>query len=341
MSFQVTPEVIGGAAAAGAAIGALATKMAISYEARHYRSVVEEYGPLDGLKEAVTPEQLPNRPESSKKPLSWGNNLGRWAVKCTTLPVIAGVAGGIFPLAFGELPKPNITSRPYIEEAMELSGQTSDNAANIMVDFNRDLSHYPKLNIDVILSRGSSFQQGGLSPGLIGNYSPTGSDSLFQTTNMAIGEAFRSANPFKDFSASSARPNRSSVLVVEDDNDLDPEQIVSEAKNNNTAVNIVNVGPQSTNENSIVSDLKEITSQTGGHYYAVTNNKSQEDQTAAALASTMILSPQHFKPKVNALWQDVLKALDCAAALSLTAIAAKFAGLDFRRRKLVIKENTN
>lgn len=315
--IQYLPEM---ATSAGVLGGYVVDRLARQHADKTQATVIMNSGPIEGM---PTPETI----ERSFIP-----KIGDWALKKAPV-VVTAVAFGLAPIAFVSQEAPQPSQKPGLELVVDRPAQTiydgtAPKISTIVKAFEAD----SKVNVNVILARGGSYQDGHITPNSLENsnyYFPVGAVSLGVTTSVAMSIAQKNVIPVQSNVIGASSHERNVILI--DTGDGNPGAITSvlnEAKQDNVEIFVANSGNQ-TDANAL--ELKAITKETGGQYW----DASQNTKAVALEIEKAISPPGEITPvKYNNAWQDWLKVLDISAFIAAAGLMVKTAELVFKRKKL-------
>lgn len=315
-AIQYLPEF---ATATGVAVGYAALFLTDLHAEKTETSIIDAYGPIEEMPSPGTVER------------SVGHRVVGVALKLTNAGVFGVAAGLLIPAFFAnEAPQP--LKKPTLELVVDRSGQTLVNGtAPKILSVAEAFKPDQKVNVNVIVARGGSFEEGNITPRSLENnnlYWPVGAVSLGETTNIAIGSAKKNDIPVSSNVIGASQVESGAILIdTADDSPGSVASVVNEAKQVNAKIYIANSGNQ-TDANA--QELKAIAHETGGMYF----NSSQNTKVVAQKIVNSITPPGSIAVvKNNNAWQNWLKVLDIGAAFASVGLLVKTAGLTFKRKR--------
>lgn len=315
--IEYLPEM---ATAAGLVGGQVMDFVARRHSQNTETTVIDNYGPIEGMPSPETVDR------------SLAHRIGDYALRKAPV-IVTAVAAGLAPIAWLNHDAPQPTQKPTLELVVDRPAQTlyDGSSPNIMT-LDKAFIGDSKLNVNVILARGGSFQEGNLTPKSVENnaiYSPDGAVSMDTTTNVAIGKAEQAAVPVQSNVIGGSKQESGAILIDTDDDSIGTvDSVVNAAKQVNAKIYIANVGTQT---DAIAQQLKSIAAETGGHYWDASKNTPA---VANEIVSSINPAGEKLPVNNNNNWQDMLKALDIATALASIGLTLKTAGLVFKRKKV-------
>lgn len=314
--MQLLPEA---ATLVGAIGGYAVTSYALRRAAESEASVVENLGPISQQEDLSV--------ERSKSKI-----VEEFIVQKVAPTAIAAASLGIFPMAWLSNEAPKGTLTPTLQEVIDYSGQTAyDGGSNKEHEINKSLIGMNKMDVNVTLGVGGSFQEGHISAKSIQNvnkYKPIGITSMPIAFNVALGNSVNSDVPVQSNVIGANKNKSGAILVVTDDDPIGSvSNVVAMAKQDSAKVFIANVGDQT---DSDAKDLQLIAKETGGKYWNANSNTSN---VANKIVSDITPAGEKIPNANNNDWKNWLKVLDVGSALAFVGITLNSAKYVFKRNK--------
>lgn len=314
--LQVLPEI-------GTVVGAIGGYALNAYALRHaeetQESIIENLGPI-------------SQESEQKIDRSTINKIVDFLLRKAAPSAVAAVALGIAPMAWLNNEAPSSVQRPTLQEVLDYSGQTGyDGALAREYVINNDFIGDNKLNVNVTLGIGGSFEEGKITPKSVQNinkYWPIGVVSMPEAVNAALGSSVNSEIPIQSNVIGADKNKSGALLVVTDGDSIGPvPSVIAQAEQDNDKLYIANVG---NGNNSVAQGLKVEAQDTGGEYW---NANTDTAKIAKEIVDDITPPGVKIPNESNNDWQNWLKVLDIASALSFVGITLNAASLVFNRNR--------